>query len=61
MERISMNTFEVRNLNLFYGKNQALKNISIDIRKEQGNGIHRTVRLRKIYIHKVLQQDERPY
>ncbi|ETA82272.1 phosphate ABC transporter ATP-binding protein PstB [Youngiibacter fragilis] len=30
-----MNTFEVRNLNLFYGKNQALKNISIDIEKNK--------------------------
>jgi phosphate transport system ATP-binding protein len=35
MERISMNTFEVRNLNLFYGKNQALKNITIDIEKNK--------------------------
>lgn len=30
-----MNTFEVRNLNLFYGKNQALKNITIDIEKNK--------------------------
>lgn len=30
-----MNTFEVKNLNLFYGKVQALKNINIDIEKNK--------------------------
>jgi len=36
MERIrTMNTFEVKNLNLFYGEDQALKNINIDIEKNK--------------------------
>lgn len=30
-----MNSFQVKNLNLFYGKHQALKDVSIDIKKQK--------------------------
>ena len=37
---------QVRDLNFYYGKFHALKNISLDIAKKSGNGFYRPVRLR---------------
>ena len=38
----------VRDLNFYYGKFQALKNINLDIPREQGHGLHRPVGLRQV-------------
>ncbi|STT45148.1 phosphate transport ATP-binding protein PstB [Klebsiella pneumoniae] len=35
----------VRNLNFYYGKFHALKNINLDITKKPGDGVYRSVRL----------------
>lgn len=37
---------QVRNLNFYYGKFHALKNINTDIAKNEGYGVYRAVRLR---------------
>jgi len=39
---------QVRDLNFYYGKFHALKNINLDI-EEPGHGIYRSVRLWKIH------------
>ncbi|VFS78541.1 phosphate ABC transporter ATP-binding protein [Salmonella enterica subsp. enterica] len=36
---------QVRDLNFYYGKFHALKNINLDIGEESGNGIYRAIRL----------------
>lgn len=53
MKKIAMSMVEtapskiqVRNLNFYYGKFHALKNINLDIAKNQGYGVYRAVRLR---------------
>ena len=38
----------VRNLNFYYGKFHALKNINLDIPEKQGHGLHRPVGLRQV-------------
>ena len=38
----------IRNLDFFYGDNRALKNISLPLYDQQGDGLHRPVRLRQV-------------
>ncbi len=39
----------VRDLNFYYGKFHALKNINLDIPEKQGHGLHRPVGLRQVH------------
>ena len=45
----------MRNLNFYYGKFQALKNINLDIAEKQGHRLHRSVGLRQVHAAAHLQ------
>ena len=45
MLNIIKSEIQVKNLELFYGENKALKNISIDIEAKKGYSINRTFRV----------------
>ena len=46
----------VRDLNLYYGENHALKDINMDIREKWCDRFNRTIRLRKIDISKTINR-----
>ena len=47
----------VKNLNLFYGENHALKDVSMEI-KEKAHGFHWTIRMWEIYFPEDAKQNE---
>ena len=48
--QVLKNAIEIKNLNFFYGKFQALKNVNLNIAEKKNYCFYRTYGLWKIYI-----------
>ena len=60
MPRAEQYDLEVRNLNVFYGSFQALRDVNVGIADRNDHGHHRSLWLRQEHADPLPQPDERP-
>ena len=53
--------FDCADVNVYYGKAHALKNVSMEVRENAGDRVHRALGLRQEHVHPLLRPDERPH